>query len=75
MSIWSEELQEETRKELFLCALVKDESHNYGIVTEIGKKIIIQGVENGGSLPAPNGEIIATFDSVDNMIDAGWVLD
>ena len=47
MSKWSEELKEKTRTELFPSAMVKDEEHNYGIVTEIEPKIVIKGVVNG----------------------------
>ena len=41
MSKWSEELKDKTRTELFPSAMVKDEEHNYGIVTEIEPKIVI----------------------------------
>lgn len=75
MSKWSEELKEKTRTELFPCAVVKDEEHNYGIVTEIEPKIVIKGIVNGGFIPMPSEETIATFNSVMDMVDAGWVLD
>lgn len=75
MSKWSEELKEKTRTELFPSAMVKDEEHNYGIVTEIKPKIVIKGVVNGGFIPMPSEEAIATFNSVMDMVDAGWVLD
>ena len=75
MSKWSEELKEKTRTELFPSAMVKDEEHNYGIVTEIEPKIVIKGVVNGGFMPMPSEETIATINSVMDMVDAGWVLD
>ena len=75
MSKWSEELKEKTRTELFPSAMVKDEEHNYGIVTEIEPKIVIKGVVNGGFMSMPSEETIATFNSVMDMVDAGWVLD
>ena len=75
MSNWSEELKEKTRTELFPSAMVKDEEHNYGIVTEIERKIVIKGIVNGGFMPMPSEETIATFNSVMDMVDAGWVLD
>ena len=75
MGKWSEELQEKTRTELFSSAVVKDEEHNYGIVTKIEPKIVIKGVVNGGFMPMPSEETIATFNSVMDMVDAGWVLD
>ena len=55
--------------------MVKDEEHNYGIVTEIERKIVIKGIANGGFIPMPSEETIATFNSVMDMVDAGWVLD
>ena len=58
MSKWSEELKEKTRTELFPSAMVKDEEHNYGIVTEIEPKIVIKGVVNGGFMPMPSEETI-----------------
>ena len=75
MSKWSEELKEKTRTELFPSAMVKDEEHNYGIVTEIERKIVIKGIVNGGFIPMPSDETIVTFNSVMDMVDAGWVLD
>ena len=75
MSKWSEELKEKTRTELFPSAMVKDEEHNYGIVTEIERKIVIKCIVNGGFIPMPSEETIATFNSVVDMVDAGWVLD
>ena len=75
MSKWSEELQEKTRTELFPSAVVKNENHDYGIVTEIEPKVIIKGIMDGGFIPMPSEETIATFDSVMKMVDAGWVID
>ena len=75
MSKWSEEFKEKTRTELFSSAMVNDVDHNYGIVTEIEPKIVIKGVVNGGFIPMPSEETIATFNSVMDMVDAGWVLD
>ena len=75
MSKWSEELKEKTRTELFSSAMVKDEEYNYGIVTEIEPKIVIKGVVNGDFMPMPSEETIATFNSVMDMVDAGWVMD
>ena len=75
MGKWSEELKEKTRTELFSSAVVKDEEHNYGIVTEIERKIVIKGIVNGGFIPMPSEETIATFNSAMDMVDAGWVFD
>ena len=75
MSKWSKELQNNTLENIRPGAMVKDEEHNYGIVTEIEPKIVIKGVVNGCFIPMPSEETIATFNSVMDMVDAGWVLD
>ena len=40
MSKWSKELQVNTINYLHPSAMVKDEEHNYGIVTDIEPKVI-----------------------------------
>lgn len=75
MSKWSEELQEKTRLEVFPGAVLKDEDHNYGIFTEVNGQIIIKGVNNDGLMLLPNEETIASFATVMEMVEAGWVMD
>ena len=75
MSKWSKELQNNTLDNLYPGAMVKDEDHNYGFVTDIEPKVIIKGVVSGGFMPEPSDETIATFNSALDMIEAGWVLD
>ena len=75
MRKWTKELQNNTLENIRPGAMVKDEEHNYGIVTKIEPKIVIKGVVNGGFMPMPSEETIATFNSVMDMVDAGWVLD
>ena len=75
MSKWSKELQEKTKNELFLGAMVKDEEHNFGFVVAADPKVIIKGVAPNSFMPLPSEETIATFDSVEEMVDSGWVLD
>ena len=75
MSKWSKELQNNTLDNLRPGAMVKDEDHNYGIVTDIEPKVIIKGVVSGGFLPEPSDETIVTFTSALDMVEAGWVLD
>lgn len=75
MSKWSEELQEKTRLEVFPGAVLKDEEHNYGIFTEDNGRVIIKGVNNDGLMLLPNEEIIASFGTVMEMVEAGWVMD
>lgn len=75
MSKWSKELQNNTLENIRPGAMVKDEDHNYGFVTEIEPKVIIKGVVSGGFMPEPGDETIATFNSALDMVEAGWVLD
>ena len=75
MGKWSEELREMTREELFPGAVVKNEDHNYGFVMTMNPRIVINGIQPGGIMPLPSEEVIATFDTVKQMVDAGWVLD
>lgn len=75
MSRWSKELQDNTRENLYPGALVKDEDHNYGIIEEMETRVIIKGIKPGVFMPVPSDETIATFNSVIDMIEAGWVMD
>ena len=75
MSKWRKELQNNTLENIRPGAMVKDEEHNYGFVTEIEPKVIIKGVLSGGFIPEPSDETIATFNSPLDMVEAGWVLD
>lgn len=75
MSKWSKELQNNTIDNLTPGTMVKDEEYNYGFVTEIEPKVIIKGIVSSGFMPEPSDEIIATFNSVLDMVEAGWVLD
>jgi hypothetical protein len=74
MGQWSEELKELTRREIFPGAVLKSES-DFGIVMEMNPRIVINGVKFGGIVPEASDQVIATFDTVNQMIDAGWVLD
>lgn len=75
MGKWSKELQNNTLENIRPGAMVKDEDHNYGFVTEIEPKVIIKGVLSGGFISEPGDETIATFNSALDMVEAGWVLD
>lgn len=75
MNNWSDELQEKTRLEVFPGAIMKDENHNYGIYFENGDRVVIKGIIEGGFIPMPSDEIIATFSSRNEMVNAGWVMD
>lgn len=76
MSKWSKELQEKTRLEVFPGAMMKNEDHDYGFYFEEKGKIVIKGVADGsGFMPMPSDEVKATFDTVNQMVEAGWVMD
>ena len=75
MSKWSNELKQRTLSGTFPSAVVKNEDHDYGIVMTTEPKVVINSIESGGVMPMPSAEVIATFDSVAQMVDAGWVLD
>ena len=76
MSKWSEELQENTRHHVFPGAIVKDENHNYGVFMLIKEGLVIKSIKESNSFPdVPGEETIAVFSSIDEMVDAGWVLD
>ena len=76
MSKWSKTLQENTLQHVFYGAVMKDESHNFGIFTELDGKVIIKGIKkDGGIMPIASDETIVSFDSIPEMINAGWVMD
>lgn len=75
MSKWSDELQEKSRLEVFPGDIMKDENHKYGIYFENGETVIIKGIIEGGILLMASDEIITTFGNINEMVDAGWVMD
>lgn len=75
MGKWSEELTKMSREQMFPGAVVKSEARDFGIVMAMEPKVVIHGIQPGGIIPLPSVDVIATFDSVDQMVDAGWVLD
>ena len=78
MNYWSEEKQKDTIDNLFPGAWVKNAERKKGILTDIYPKIIIKGYIEGagnGFLGVPSDEVIAEFDSVQDMVAADWVLD
>ncbi|MBQ7612318.1 MAG: hypothetical protein IJU92_04515 [Spirochaetaceae bacterium] len=78
MNYWSEEKQNDTLENYFPGAWVKNAERKKGILTATSPKIIIKGYVEGagnGFLGVPSNEIIAEFDSVQDMVDADWVLD
>ncbi|MCQ2591146.1 MAG: hypothetical protein MJ188_00050 [Treponema sp.] len=73
---WSETLQNETRELIYPGAMVKDEKCHFGFYNETAEgKVQIIGVKEDSFIPTPSGEIIATFDNLEEMIAAGWAID
>lgn len=78
MSKWSRELQELTKEEYFPGAIIKNENHDFEVLDCMNlKKIIINGINNDvrSAMPTPSDEVLATFQSIDEMVEVGWVLD
>ena len=74
--MWSEELKELTRREIFPGAVVKNcDVADFGMVMELSPKVVINSVKYDSIAPEASDKVIATFDTVNQMIDAGWVLD
>lgn len=72
---WSDSLKESTRENVFDGAVLKNDDYDYGIFARLDGKIKIFGVESKNGMPMPTDNIVATFDTVDEMIEAGWVMD
>ena len=75
MGKWSEELKKKSREQMYTGAIVKNEARDFGMVMEMVPKVVIYGIQSGIIMPLPTDEVIATFDNVNQMVDAGWVLD
>ena len=77
MSGWGEELKENTRNYIFSGAMMKNEAHDFGVFT-LSKQggVIIKGIKDGATFPfVPSDEVIASFASIEEMVEASWVLD
>lgn len=73
---WSKELQNRTRNDIFPGAILKNEQWDFGsYFPEADGTIILKGVEMKNHFPVPSDEIVATYENLDAMIKAGWVLD
>ena len=77
MSGWSEELKENTLNCVFPGAMMKNEEHDFGVFA-FSKQggVLIKGIKDGSSFPfVPSDEVIASFASIEEMVEAGWVFD
>lgn len=73
---WSDELINETRRIAGDGCILKSSDGEFGFFSStagVGVKIL--GVKSESFMPVPSNEVIATFNSLDEMIDAGWVVD
>lgn len=75
MGKWSKGLQETTRQEVYTGAVMKSDKGDFGIFVRDTDKVVIKGIVSGQSFPVASDETIATFPSVEKMIEAGWVID
>ncbi|MCR4742751.1 MAG: hypothetical protein K5866_07800 [Treponema sp.] len=73
--MWSKELQNTTRNNIFPGAVMKNLKFDFGIFNKKDGKILIMGIKSASYIPIASEEIVATFDNIDQMIDAGWVMD
>ena len=74
---WSEEVQKLTLAKLDVMSCVKNYKDPYhGCVSELDHgKVVISNVVVENYFPLPGDKVIAEYDSVENMIRAGWVID
>ncbi len=73
---WSKELQERTRNDIFPGAIVKNEKWNFGsYFPESDGSITLKAVKTQNYVPVPTDEIVATYENLNAMLKAGWVLD
>lgn len=76
MTDWSENLKETTRNEIFTGAMVKNLNHEYGFFVYGSNEILIMGVDSESAfMPVASTEVIARFNGIEEMIQAGWVID
>lgn len=80
MKGWSKEIKELTRKNVGSGAALKSWDGEFGIFgSSLKGEVYIYGLDEEKSdklhFPIPSDKVIATFASIDEMIDAGWVLD
>lgn len=77
MSGWSEELKENTLNCVFPGAMMKNEERDFGVFA-FSKQggVLIKGIKDGATFPfVPSDEVIVSFASIEEMVEAGWVLD
>lgn len=73
---WSENIKNQTREYAGDGAMLKSDKFEFGFYTTNAKGgINILGVETKNYMPVPTKEVIATFSDIEEMIDAGWVID
>lgn len=76
MEQWSKEIIKKTRSCIGDGAMVKNLEGDFGIYTKWrDSNITIYGVDGSAAFPNPSDEVLATFKTLDEMIEAGWVID
>lgn len=73
---WSDSLKNLTREQAGDGAMVKHIHGIYGMIVYSSPcKVVINSVKSGQFLPVPTDKKIAEFDSIEKMIEGGWVID
>ncbi|MEL3904060.1 MAG: hypothetical protein P1P63_02955 [Treponemataceae bacterium] len=75
MEKWSKELEEQTRESIFSGAMVKSRNYEYGFCFFDAGIVTIRNVITKDYMPLPGEKTIARFDTIEQMIEAGWVID
>lgn len=74
---WSKELQKLTYDKLDLISVVKNYKEPFhGIVSGLNRgKVTISNVITKNYMPVPGDQVLAEYESIQAMIDDGWVID
>lgn len=76
MAQWSKEIIKKTRSCVGDGAMVKNHEGEFGIYTKWrDSDITIYNVDGSAAFPNPGDEVLATYKTIDEMIEAGWVID
>lgn len=75
--IWSEEIQKLTLEKLDLMSCVKNYKEPFnGCVSVLDHgKVVISNVEVKNYFPLPGDKVLAEYESIEDMIKDGWVID
>ena len=74
---WSEEIQKLTLKKLDVMSCVKNYKEPFnGCVSKLDHgMVVISNVEVKNYFPLPGDKVLAEYESIEDMIKDGWVID